>query len=147
MADPSKPESLAATEPSRLDLFMTVIRVADWSRIVAWYTQTLGLVPVLLDAEQEFALLSAGHGRLGVQGVKAARLIAGPSKLRLVFQVPDLDRERHRLIEHGVAIGPPIENREEGYREVRLQDPEGNSVRLFAWVDPTRGSRFAHHHP
>jgi predicted enzyme related to lactoylglutathione lyase len=145
MAQPSQPEPFTAAEPSRIDLFMTVIRVADWSKIVRWYTKTLGLVPVLLDDQHEFALLSAGRGRLGVQGVKAARLVEGLSKLRLVFQVHDLDLERQRLIDHGVPVGAPIENREEGYREVRLQDPEGNSVRLFAWTDPTHKNRFAHH--
>src|SRR5207253_6006359 len=130
------PEPLAATEPPRLDLFMTVIRVASWPTTVRWYIDTLGLVPVLLDAQHEFALLSAGNGRLGVQGVKEARATTGSGKVRLVFQVPDLDRERQWLIERGVAVGAPVENLDEGYREVRLKDPEGYSVRLFAWIDP-----------
>src|SRR5262245_51277109 len=97
MADLSDPDQSAATDPCRLDLFMTVIRVANWSTVVRWYTETLGMVAVLLDTNHEFALLSAGGGRLGVQGIKAARSIAGPSKVRLVFQVRDLDLERLRL--------------------------------------------------
>ena len=136
MSDIPEPESLAATGPPRLDLFMTVIRVANWQTTVRWYIDTLGLTPILLDAPHEFALLSAGNGRLGLQGVKEGRSLAGPGKVRLVFQVPDLDRERQRLIDRGVAVGAPIDNHEEGYREVRLQDPEGHSLRLFAWTDP-----------
>ena len=143
MADLPEPEPLAATEPPRLDLFMTVIRVASWQTTVRWYIDTLGLIPILLDAQQEFALLSAGSGRLGVQGVKEARSVTGPARVRLVFQVRDLALERQRLIEKGVAVGAPVENHDEGYCEVRLQDPEGHSLRLFAWTDPSRENAFA----
>lgn len=76
MAELSEPEPLASTEPPFLDLFMTVVRVADWSRIVRWYIDTLRLVPVLMDPQHEFAFLAAGQGRLGLHGVKggASRL-------------------------------------------------------------------------
>ena len=121
---------------------MTVIRVASWQTTVRWYIDTLGLSPVVMDAQHEFALLSAGSGRLGVQGTREARFVAGPGKVRLVFQVHDLDGERQRLIEQGVAVGELVENHDEGYREVRLQDPEGHSLRLFAWLDPTRADPF-----
>jgi catechol 2,3-dioxygenase-like lactoylglutathione lyase family enzyme len=142
MVDFSEDESLPAIGPSRLDLFMTVIRVASWPTTVRWYIDTLGLPPIVMDAQHEFALLSAGSGRLGVQGTKEARFVAGPGKVRLVFQVRDLEGERQRLIGQGVVVGDLIENLDEGYREVRLQDPEGHSLRLFAWVDPTRGDPF-----
>jgi predicted enzyme related to lactoylglutathione lyase len=143
MSDIPEPEPLATTGPPHLDLFMTVIRVAHWQTTVRWYIDTLGLTPILLDSPHEFALLSAGNGRVGLQGVKGARSLAGPGKIRLVFQVSDLDRERQRLIDRGVEVGAPVENHEEGYREVRLQDPEGHSLRLFAWTDPARGDPFA----
>ena len=51
------------TEVPGPDLFMTVIKVADWPRAVAWYVDTLGLLAVLTDPEREFALLAAGTGR------------------------------------------------------------------------------------
>jgi hypothetical protein len=143
MADFPETELLEEPESPTLDLFMTVIRVASWATTVRWYIDTLGLVPILLDARNEFALLSAGGGRLGVQGVKEARALTAPSRVRLVFQVRDLDRERQRLIDRGVAVGAPIESPSEGYREVRLQDPEGYSLRLFAWIDPAHGNTFA----
>jgi predicted enzyme related to lactoylglutathione lyase len=146
MADQPGREPLATTEPARLDLFMTVIRVARWQSTVRWYINQLGLAPILLDSQHEFALLAAGSGRLGVQGFKEARAAAGPGKVRLVFQVRDLDAERQRLIEQGIAVGAPIENPAEGYREVRLQDPEGYSLRLFAWTDPARGNSFGPEH-
>ena len=37
----------------------------------------------------------------------------------------------------------PIDNRNEGYRELRLRDPEGNSLTLFTWIDSERENPFA----
>ncbi len=141
MTDPVDPVPFAVPEPPRIDLFMTVIRVTRWQTTVRWYIDALGLAPLLLDAAHEFALLSAGSGRVGLQGVKDA-LAPTRNRVRLVFQVADLDRERQRLIDHGVNVGEPIENRDEGYREIRFQDPEGYSLRFFAWNDPGRAGSF-----
>ena len=146
MADLPELEPIAATEHALLDLFMTVVRVTNWPSIVRWYTDTLGLVPVVLDAEHEFALLQAGGGRLGLKGVKAARGAHERIKIRLVFQVKDVENERRKLIERGVVVSPPIENREEGYREIRLHDPDGNSLTLFAWVDSAAKNPLAFDH-
>src|SRR3984885_4730763 len=138
MAELPEPEPLASAEPPFLHLFMTVVRVADWSKIVRWYIDTLRLVPVLMDPQHEFAFLAAGQGRLGLHGVKGPREPTVPSKVRLVFQVRDVDLERERLIELGVEVSVPFDNRQEGYREIRLNDPDGNSLTLFAWIDPMR---------
>ncbi len=142
MTDPTDPVPFAVSEPPRIDLFMTVIRVTRWQTTVRWYIDALGLAPLLLDAGNEFALLSAGSGRVGLQGVKEAPWRSPRNRVRLVFQVADLDRERRRLIDHGVELGEPIENQEEGYREIRFQDPEGYSLRFFAWNDPGRAGAF-----
>jgi predicted enzyme related to lactoylglutathione lyase len=143
MSEVHEPETLASTEPPFLDLFMTVVRVADWSRIVRWYIDTLRLVPVLMDPQHEFAFLAAGQSRLGLQGVKGPREPTVPSKVRLVFQVRDVDFERQRLSELGVEVSVPFDNSAEGYREIRLHDPDGNSLTLFAWLDPERAHRLA----
>jgi catechol 2,3-dioxygenase-like lactoylglutathione lyase family enzyme len=145
MTDPTDPVPFAAPERPRIDLFMTVIRVTRWETTVRWYVDTLGLAPLLLDAANEFALLSAGSGRVGLQGVKEAHLAPTRNRVRLVFQVADLDRERRRLVDHGVEVGEPVENRDEGYREIRFQDPEGYSLRCFAWDDPGRAGAFGAH--
>jgi len=143
MADVSEPESLAPTERLFLELFMTVIRVAEWETIVRWYIDTLGLVPILIDPEHEFAFLAAGQGRLGLQGVKGPREATVPSKVRIVFQVHDVDLERQRLIERGVEVSAPVDDNGEGYREIRFHDPDGNSLTLFAWIDAARARRFS----
>jgi predicted enzyme related to lactoylglutathione lyase len=143
MSDVLEPESLASTGPPLVDLFMTVVRVADWSTIVSWYTDTLGLIPVLLDPQHEFAFLAAGQGRLGLQGIKRSSESSARSNVRLVFQVEDLDFQHQRLIEQGVEVSAAIDNREEGYREIRLHDPVGNSLTLFAWLDSDPRRRFS----
>jgi predicted enzyme related to lactoylglutathione lyase len=143
MSDLVEPETLAANGNGRLELFMTVVRVTDWSTIVPWYINTLGMVPVLIDAEHEFALLAAGDSRLGFKGLKSNCTAHERTKVRFVFQVDDVDRERHRLTATGVVVSTPFDNREEGFREVRLHDPEGNSLTLFSWIDPTHEGRFS----
>ena len=97
MPELRKPSDVAPIDSNGLDLFMTVVKITNWSTIVRWYTDTLGLVPVLLDSEHEFAFLAAGNGRLGLQGTKAAQAAGERSKVRLVFQVRDVDAERLRL--------------------------------------------------
>ena len=39
-------------------------------------------------------------------------------------------------------VGEPIENQDEGYREIRIQDPKGYSLRFFAWNDIGRAGSF-----
>lgn len=143
MTDPAEPVPFPGPEPPRIDLFMTVIRVVRWQTTVRWYIDTLGLSPLLLDSSHEFALLSAGGGRVGLQGVKDAQMTPSRNRVRLVFQVSDLDSERRRLMDGGIDVGEPIENAAEGYREIRFQDPEGYSLRFFAWNDPARAVAFA----
>jgi catechol 2,3-dioxygenase-like lactoylglutathione lyase family enzyme len=113
---------------------MTVIKVADWQGTLAWYVETLGLLPVLTDAEHRFVLLAAGNGRLALQGDPGAGPQNPRSIVRLVFQVPDVDQVRGRLIDKGHEVGLPIDNVREGYREIRLSDPEGTPVSLFSWI-------------
>lgn len=143
MADAPEPEPPAATGPPGLDLFMTVVRVADWPTVVQWYVEKLGLEPVLLDPTHEFAFLAAGSGRVGLKGVKGPLAVYERTRVRLVFEVPDVGRERDRLIEQGVRVSAPVDNREEGYREIRLHDPEGNSLTLFTWLDREREQWFS----
>jgi hypothetical protein len=47
------------------------------------------------------------------------------------------------LIELGVEVSVPFDNRAEGYREIRLHDPDGNSLTLFAWIDRARARQYS----
>ncbi len=113
---------------------MTVVKVMDWSVALAWYVETLGLLPVLTDTEHQFALLAAGTGRLALQGDPQTQEPEGGPNVRLVFLVPDVDEEWRRLTGLGVAVSSPVDNVREGYREIRLCDPEGTALTLFSWT-------------
>ncbi|MHB1557450.1 MAG: VOC family protein [Isosphaeraceae bacterium] len=142
MSDPADPAPAAAAVPSRIELFMTVIRVVRWQTTLRWYVDSLGLAPLLVDTAHEFALLGAGGGRVGLQGVKEPQMSTSRARVRLVFQVADVDDERRRLIERGIDVAEPVVNPAEGYREIRFQDPEGYSLRFFAWDDLAKAGVF-----
>ena len=116
--------------------FLVEVKVSDWPRSVAWYREILGLTPLLDDPVHQYALLGAAGGRIALQGGGAPD--SGREAIRLTFRVDDLDAEQVRLKGLGVALGEPLENLSEGYRELRLSDPDGTSIRLFAWVVPRR---------
>jgi len=113
-----------------IELFLVEVRVADWRVAARWYVEVLGLTPVLEDAEHRYLLLEAGSGRVALK--------EGPPPLdrggaRLIFRVGDVDEARARLTRLGVEVSEPTQS-EEGYREVRLRDPEGTPIHLFSWV-------------
>ena len=59
--------------------------------------------------------------------------MGGRDLVRLIFQVADLDETRRGLVGQGVEVTEPTES-DEGYREIRLRDPEGTPIHLFSWV-------------
>jgi catechol 2,3-dioxygenase-like lactoylglutathione lyase family enzyme len=113
-------------------LFLTEIMVTDWHKSVRWYVETLGLRLVLEDAPHQYALLDAPPrpGRVALKGGAPTGL---PRDLvRLVFEVADLDAEHDRLARLDTVVSAPEES-PEGYRAIRLRDPEGTPITLFSW--------------
>lgn len=113
--------------------FMTEVRVLDWARSVAWYREVLGLRVVLEDVPGQFALLEAGGGRVALKQAKSAEEVSGRKAIRLVFQVDDLEVITADLIANRVAIEGPS-TIDEGYREIRINDPDGTPIGLFSWL-------------
>ena len=130
-------EALEPNDTPRL--FMTELILADWSAGVHWYVKTFGLPLVLKDETRRFALL--GDPRTGQLALKEARETesGSPTKVRLVFQVDDLEASHRRLKWRGVEVGDVTLNDREHYREVRLIGPEGTPITLFDW--DRRGDR------
>lgn len=115
-----------------LELFMTEVVVSDWPGSVRWYADVLGLGELLRDEANGFALLGAGPCRLALKrGTDSA---SARGSFRLVFRVEDVDAERARLTARGVFVSDAVENEREGFREVRLSDPEGTPITLFGWT-------------
>jgi predicted enzyme related to lactoylglutathione lyase len=134
MAERSDQTSAVDRNRSELGLFMTVVKVGDWPAAVAWYKEVLRMSVALMDSANQFALFSAGGGRLALEAAKRGPLSDGPGRFRLVFQVGDICGERERLSALGVPVEGPFDNHEEGFREIRFHDPEGNAITLFCWV-------------
>jgi catechol 2,3-dioxygenase-like lactoylglutathione lyase family enzyme len=107
----------------RLDFVQ--VRASDWRRSLEWWRDTLGLPVLLVDEAGGFALLDAGAARIAVkQGVPA------PGGTLLAFAVSDADAWAARL-------GTTAQDEAEGYRRVRLADPDGYAVVLFQQAAPS----------
>ncbi len=115
-----------------MNLFMVEIKVSDWSETVTWFVDTLGLLLVLRDNANQFALLQAGDGRLAIKESKPSEEL---SHDRLVFQVADVDLEKIRLQKLGVEVSEPLDNLQEQYRELRLSCFGKIPISLFCWTD------------
>ena len=110
-----------------IEWFMAEVRVADLAASRRWYVDVLGLRPALDDPPGRFLLLEAGGGRLAL---KEGPGLGARGAVRLVFRVGDVAAERARLAGLGVAVGE-VRASPEGYREVRLADPDGTPIHLF----------------
>lgn len=111
-------------------LYCVELRTTDWLRLVNWYRDVVGLRVAVRMTGRRYALLAGREGRLAVLG----RPDAHPADRRwnLVFEVADVDAVRARLHAAGIATvaeDAPSEN----YREVVVEDPDGNRVRFFEW--------------
>ena len=92
-----------------------------------WYVETLGMHLVLDDPEHQYALLEAGGGRLALEGVRLAWNRSG-RQVRLVFQVPDVEAERVRLMAQGVGdVSPPCRRPERGLSRGPARRPRGDA--------------------
>ena len=125
------PDSLPLS-PARF--FMAEVRVADRGRSVAWYRESLGLRVVLDDAEGRFTLLESGPGGARVALKEAPEGRGGQGSVHLVFEVVDLDAQMARLQQQEIPFEGPTGSAE-GYREIRLADPDGTPIGLFAWSE------------
>lgn len=128
---------MTSLDTDRPALFAVELRSTRWEALVAWYRDALGLEVLLRVIDDRYALLAAGSARLAILG----RDVAVPpdsrwsqsSRWSLAFEVADLEATRERLVATGCAASEPASN-PEGFREFVVADPDGNRVRLFAWI-------------
>lgn len=109
-------------------LYLIELTVADFPASVAWYRDVLGL-PLLLHKETEgFALFQTGLTRLALKQGQPQ-----PGSVLLTFEVKDLAAQVESLAARGVVLEGPLKVSAEGYRRVRLRDPDGYVLSLFEW--------------
>lgn len=112
------------------ELFCVELRTARWVELVEWYRSVLGLAVLVRVVDDGYALLGAGDGRLAI----LARPDPGPAsgRVSLGFETADLAAVERRLAAAGAEMRPP-RTHAEGFRELIVHDPDGNTLRLFSW--------------
>ena len=115
----------------RPSLFSVELRTARWPTLVDWSRDALGLKVLVRVLDDEYALLEAGDTRLAILGRASAGEASG--RWSLGFEVPDVVVARERLLGMAMTVGEPTIH-PEGFHELRVVDPDGNRLRLFAWA-------------
>lgn len=100
--------------------------VKDLGRSLQWYCDWLGLTEVMRDGER-FALLDGGAKLALKKGDPV------PGSIRLAFQVTELETWITRLQVAGVSLEGEVKESDEGYRRVRLRDPDRYAVILYEY--------------
>ena len=115
-------------------MMMVTIQVRDFNAMVAWYRDMLGLEVLGLEPD-EFCVLRAAHGSttIGLATDHPDRIPDRPGVgWTPTFAVKDFDDFVSHLRELGVTFDADEEGADEGYRLVRVRDPEGNAVGIAA---------------
>lgn len=94
---------------------MTELDVSDFAAAVAWWTRLLKQEPSLCDEANGFAMFEVDGGRLALK--RSAKPGGGTVHFE-VIALPDGE----------------VKVSDEGYRRVKLHDPDGNVAVLFVWV-------------
>lgn len=115
-------------------LMMVTVQVREFDAMVTWYRDTLGLTVLGLEPG-EFCLLKAPHGSatIGLATDHPDRIPDRPGVgWAPTFAVDDFDGFVGELRRRGVEFDAEEEGADEGYRLVRIRDPEGNAVGISA---------------
>ena len=115
-------------------IMMVTVQVRDFESMVVWYREVLGLEMLALEPG-EFCLLRAPHGSttVGLATDHPERIPDRPGVgWAPTLGVSDFDGFVLQLRDRGVTLDAEEEGADEGYRLVRLRDPEGNAVGIAA---------------
>jgi catechol 2,3-dioxygenase-like lactoylglutathione lyase family enzyme len=115
-------------------LMMVTVQVRDFDALVAWYRDVLGLKVLGLEPG-EFCLLGVGRGSttLALATDHPDRIADhGGTGWTPTIAVSDFDAFVETLRSRGVAFDASEEGADEGYRLIRVRDPEGNVIGIAA---------------
>ncbi len=112
-------------------IMMVTVQVRNFDATVAWYRDVLGLSVMSLEPD-EFCML-APPGSTGSALALATdhpdRICARPGTgWTPILEVEDFDATVAELRQRGVSFDAEEEGTDEGYRLVRVLDPEGNAI-------------------
>lgn len=112
-------------------LVMVTVQVRDFDAAVAWYRDVLGL-SVVVQQPGEFCMLAppgTEEPALALATDHPDRISSRPgSGWAPTLAVDDFDATVGELRRRGVTFDAEEEGADEGYRLVRVLDPEGNPI-------------------
>jgi catechol 2,3-dioxygenase-like lactoylglutathione lyase family enzyme len=106
----------------KASLSFVELAVSDWHRSRRWYREALRLEEAFVDEAGRFALFAAGPTRLALKEGTAV-----PGGVVLSFEVDD-------LAAWATVFGAEVKESAEGYRRVRVSDPDGHVIVLFQMI-------------
>ncbi|TWT32684.1 VOC family protein [Blastopirellula retiformator] len=113
----------------KAELFAVEIRTARFETMLAWYQNVLQLKVGIRQAEEGYALLVGEGYRIALLSRNDAQ--QGQAIVSLAIEVDDFNVWREHLNSKSIPL-VTSENPED-FRELKLTDPDGNRVKLFAW--------------
>jgi predicted enzyme related to lactoylglutathione lyase len=116
----------------RPSLYSVELRTNRWAAMVEWYRSVLGLRVLVRVVDDGYALIEAGETRLAL--IQRDSVGEPSGRWSLGFEVFDLEQAAGRLGSAGSSYTHPRRH-DEGFQEIVTSDPDGNSIRLFAWPD------------
>ncbi len=116
------------------------LTAADYDRIVAIYSEGLGVEPAALwtTAHSRAMLLEMGRATLEifdeghaaeVDRIEVGARVSGP--IRFALQVPDVEAAANRLIAKGAVLVHEAVTTPWGDTNIRLRAPDGMQITLF----------------
>jgi predicted enzyme related to lactoylglutathione lyase len=109
--------------------FMTELPARDESVTARWYQRHFGFTVERHDVDRSFILLRQGDRRLAFKRSPTV----DPSAI-LHFQVDNLEAAIQRIASSGIEMADDVKSSDEGYRRIRLADPDGRTVVVFEWI-------------
>ena len=124
---------MALMRPTQI--MMITVQVRDFDAAVAWYRDTLGLSVLSLEPDEFCMLVPPGS-----TGPALALATDHPDRISPrpgigwapVLVVDDFDATVAELRRREVTFDAEEEGADEGYRLVRILDPEGNAIGITA---------------
>jgi len=120
-----------------MELFAIEIRTASWQPMILWYTTALKMKAAIRSETDGYALL-VGEGNWRIALLQ--KIDDDPrdyAAISMAIEVEDLHATRERIVKY---LNEPIEDissSDEEFLQWTVQDPDGNRVKLFQFVQPT----------
>lgn len=126
---PGMPGKMTFMQPTAM--MMVTVQVRDFAAAVAWYRDVLGLSVLALEPDEFCMLVPPGS-----KGPALALATDHPDRISSrpgtgwapTLVVDDFDATVAELRQRGVSFDAEEEGADEGYRLVRVLDPEGNPI-------------------